>query len=59
MLRLNDAEARGIIERFEAAAKAIRGDEEVSDNVAQHMLQAEGSLQEEAWLGTPDEERDA
>ncbi|KAK7028554.1 phospholipase [Favolaschia claudopus] len=51
--------AREIIERFEAAAKSIRGDEPVADNVAQHMLSDRTSLLEEQWLGTEQEELDS
>ncbi|KAJ6535117.1 hypothetical protein B0H19DRAFT_1185017 [Mycena capillaripes] len=51
--------ARQIIERFEAAAKRVRGDEDVADNVAQHMLSDRTSLLEEKWLGTEQEELDA
>ncbi|KAJ6510983.1 hypothetical protein C8R45DRAFT_965797 [Mycena sanguinolenta] len=51
--------AREIIERFEAAAKSVRGDEDVADNVAQHMLDDRTGLLEEKWLGTQQEELDA
>ncbi|KAJ6452893.1 hypothetical protein C8R47DRAFT_262895 [Mycena vitilis] len=51
--------ARQVIERFEAAAKQVRGDEDVADNVAQHMLSDKTSLLEEKWLGTEQEELDA
>ncbi|KAF7358545.1 Phospholipase [Mycena venus] len=51
--------ARELIERFEAAAKAVRGDEDVSDNVAQHMLCDRTGLLDEKWLGTEQEELDA
>ncbi|KAJ7187275.1 phospholipase D [Mycena filopes] len=54
-----EREARELIERFEAAAKRVRGDEDVADNVAQHMLSDRTSLLEEKWLGTPEEELDA
>ncbi|KAJ7860569.1 hypothetical protein B0H14DRAFT_2350578 [Mycena olivaceomarginata] len=36
--------ARRVIEKFEAVAKAVRGDEDVADNVAQHMLHDRTSL---------------
>ncbi|KAJ7127892.1 hypothetical protein C8R44DRAFT_100509 [Mycena epipterygia] len=51
--------ARRVIERFEAAARKVRGDEDVADNVAQHMLHDRTSLLEEKWLGTEQEELDA
>ena len=54
-----EAEARAIIERFERGADAIRGDEDVSDNVAQHMLRDKTSLVDEKWLGSEQEELDA
>ncbi|KAJ7848734.1 hypothetical protein B0H14DRAFT_2356604, partial [Mycena olivaceomarginata] len=54
-----DAVWRRVIEKFEAAAKAVRGDEDVADNVAQHMLHDRTSLLEEKWLGSEQEELDA
>lgn len=42
--------------RFEAGS--TRPDEEVSDNVGQHALNAKTGLHEERWLGTEQEERD-
>ncbi|KAL0948426.1 hypothetical protein HGRIS_011005 [Hohenbuehelia grisea] len=51
--------AREIIERFERGAKQIRGDEDVSDSVAQHMLRDRTSLLEERWLGSEEEELNA
>lgn len=51
--------AREIIEKFEHGADEIRGDEEVSDTVAQHMLQDKTGLEEEKWLGTDEEELNA
>ncbi|KAF7313495.1 Phospholipase [Mycena chlorophos] len=55
----SEEEADDVIRRFEEAAKQIRGDEDVSDNVAQHMLHDRTSLLDEKWLGTPKEELDA
>lgn len=52
-------EARSIIERFERAAEAVRGDEDVSDNVVQHMLSDRTGLLQEKWLGSEKEELDA
>jgi phospholipase D1/2 len=54
-----EMEARDIIERFEHGADGIRGDQEVSDNVAQHMLRDQTTLADEKWLGTEQEELDA
>ncbi|TFK95611.1 phospholipase D/nuclease [Pterulicium gracile] len=48
--------AREIIERFERGAEGVRGDEEVSDSVAQHMLGDRTGLKDEKWLGTEEEE---
>ncbi|PSS38102.1 hypothetical protein PHLCEN_2v82 [Hermanssonia centrifuga] len=52
-------EAREIIERFEHGADNLRSDEDVSDNVVQHMLNDRTSLLDEKWLGTEEEERNA
>ncbi|KAF9002203.1 phospholipase D [Cyathus striatus] len=51
-------EADEVIRRFEDGAKAIRSDEDVADNVAQHMLDDRTTLAEEKWLGSPAEELD-
>jgi phospholipase D1/2 len=51
--------ARQVIERFEAAARGVRGDEDVADNVVQHMLNDKTGLLDEKWLGTEQEELDA
>ncbi|KAJ7872003.1 hypothetical protein B0H14DRAFT_3439215 [Mycena olivaceomarginata] len=51
--------ARRVIEKFEAVAKAVRGDEDVADNVAQHMLHDRTSMLEEKWRGSEQEELDA
>lgn len=56
---VNEAEAAGIIERFEAYARSFRSDEEVADNVSQHALEDNTGLLEERWLGTDEEERTA
>ena len=50
-------EARDIIDRFEKGAEGLRGDEEVSDNVTQHMLSDKTGLLDEKWLGTEEEEK--
>ncbi|GJE90640.1 phospholipase D [Phanerochaete sordida] len=52
-------EARAIIERFEHGADGLRSDEDVSDNVVQHMLSDRTSLLDEKWLGSEEEERNA
>lgn len=52
-------EAVDIIKRFQKGADGIRGDEDVSDSVAQHMLSDRTSLQDEKWLGTAEEEKSA
>lgn len=50
-------EAKEIIEKFERGSDAIRGDEQVADNVVQHMLCDKTVLQDEKWYGTEEEER--
>ncbi len=52
-------EARDIIERFQHGADDLRSDEDVSDNVVQHMLNDRTTLLDEKWLGTEEEERNA
>ncbi|PCH39070.1 phospholipase D/nuclease [Wolfiporia cocos MD-104 SS10] len=52
-------EARAVLDRWNRAAEALRSDDDVSDNVVQHMLSDRTSLLEEQWLGTPDEEKAA
>ncbi|KAI0086021.1 phospholipase D/nuclease [Irpex rosettiformis] len=52
-------EAREIIERFQHGADGLRSDEDVADNVVQHMLNDKTSLASEMWLGTEEEERNA
>ncbi|KAI0338808.1 phospholipase D/nuclease [Trametopsis cervina] len=49
-------EARDVIARFEQGADGLRSDEEVADNVVQHMLHDKTSLLDEKWLGTEEEE---
>jgi phospholipase D1/2 len=51
--------ARETIERFERGSESIRGDEDVSDSVAQHMLRDSTSLHDEKWLGSEEEELNA
>ena len=51
-----EARAREIIKKFERGAENVRGDEEVSDTVSQHMLEDKTGLFDEKWLGTPEEE---
>lgn len=50
-------EAKDIVERWRNAALEIRTDDEVSDNVVQHMLRDRTDLVDEKWLGTEEEER--
>ncbi|KAJ7206672.1 hypothetical protein GGX14DRAFT_637817 [Mycena pura] len=57
ILESEDA-ARLVIEHFEKAAREVRRDEDVADNVAQHMLHDRTSLMEEKWLGSEQEELD-
>ncbi|TBU21722.1 phospholipase D/nuclease [Dichomitus squalens] len=52
-------EAREIIDRWRRAAEELRTDEDVSDNVVQHMLHDRTSLLDERWAGTEEEERNA
>lgn len=52
-------EAKEIVQKFEDGAKAVRGDQEVSDSVAQHMLHDKTILADEKWLGSEEEERNA
>ena len=52
-------EARDMIERWQEAARSIRDDENVADNVVQHMLHDRTSLLAEQWNGTEEEERNA
>lgn len=58
-LPASEAEARGIVRRFEKGADALRNDEDVSDSVAQHMLHDTTGLLDEKWQGTAEEERAA
>jgi phospholipase D1/2 len=51
-------EAKETVKKFEDAARVIRGDEDVSDNVSQHALMDKTRLEDEKWLGTPEEELD-
>jgi phospholipase D1/2 len=53
------AEARRIVEQFESGARGLRGDENVSDSVSQHVLLDRTGLEQEQWLGTEEEERNA
>ena len=52
-------DAKDIIEQFERGAGNLRSDEDVSDNVVQHMLHDRTSLLEERWKGTEEEEKNA
>ncbi|KAJ3852821.1 phospholipase D [Lentinula lateritia] len=46
-----EEEAKQIIRRFERAAEAVRGDEDVSNNVVQHMLSDKTGLEQYKSLG--------
>jgi len=50
-------EAKRIVDRFENAAQDVLGGFRVSDNVGQHAMRAPGSLLDERWFGTEEEER--
>ncbi|KAH9940163.1 phospholipase D/nuclease [Epithele typhae] len=52
-------EARETIDKWRRAARELRSDDRVSDNVVQHMLEDRTDLQQELWLGTEEEERNA
>ncbi|KAI0668061.1 phospholipase D/nuclease [Trametes maxima] len=52
-------EAREIVDKWVRVAEEVRSDEDVSDNVVQHMLHDRTSLLDEKWLGTEEEERNA
>lgn len=55
----SEEQAEETIRRFEEGARSVRGDEEVADNVAQHMLDDRTGLQDEKWLGSEEEELNA
>ncbi|KAI0628314.1 phospholipase D/nuclease [Trametes polyzona] len=52
-------EAQEVVDRWIRAAQEVRSDEDVADNVVQHMLHDRTSLLDEKWLGTEEEERNA
>jgi phospholipase D1/2 len=52
-------EAREIVSRFEHGSDDIRGDEDVSDSVAQHKMLDDTRLQSELWLASEEEELNA
>jgi phospholipase D1/2 len=52
-------EAVDIVRQFEGGSDDIRGDEDVSDSVAQHRLLDNTALKNEIWYGSEAEERDA
>lgn len=49
-------QAKRIVDCFENAAKDVLGNFRVSDNVGQHAMRAPGSLLDEQWFGTEEEE---
>lgn len=52
----SEQEAEATLRKFEEGAKAVRADDDVADNVAQHMLMDKTDLRDEKWLGTEEEE---
>lgn len=48
--------AKGIVDHFENTAKEVLGNFRVSDNVGHHAMRAPGSLLQERWFGTEEEE---
>jgi len=52
-------EASDMLDRWRQAAANLRSDNDVSDNVVQHMLSDRTSLLDEKWLGTVEEEKAA
>ncbi|KIY68459.1 phospholipase D/nuclease [Cylindrobasidium torrendii FP15055 ss-10] len=54
-----EEEARSIVRQWEKASHLIPDDDNVSDNVVQHMLQDTTGLQDEQWCGTEEEEKAA
>jgi len=50
-------EAKRTVDRFENAAKDSLAGSQVSDNVGHHAMKGTGSLWEERWFGTEEEER--
>lgn len=51
------AEAQAIVDRFEAAAPAEAKD--INDSIRHHVLQSGGSILDEKFYGSAEEERDA
>jgi phospholipase D1/2 len=54
-----EEQAREIVSRFEHGSDDIRGDEDVSDSVAQHALMDETDLEKELWMASREEELNA
>ena len=52
-------EAQAILRRFENGARSVRGNEDVADSVAEHVLHDRKGLLDEQWLGTEEEELSA
>ena len=55
----SEEEARQTIEKFERGAEGVRGDQDVSDTISQHMLHDKTGLRDEKWHGTEEEELNA
>jgi phospholipase D1/2 len=54
-----EEQAREIVSRFEHGSDDIRGDEDVSDSVAQHALLDDTNLEKELWMASREEELNA
>jgi phospholipase D1/2 len=55
----SDEQAKEIVDKFQHGADNLRRDTEVSDSVAQHLLDDSTTLLDEKWLGTDEEELNA
>jgi len=52
-------EAQEIVDQWHRAAVSLRTGGDISDNVVQHVMEDRTNLNEEEWLGTPEEEKAA
>ncbi|KAH9914591.1 phospholipase D/nuclease [Fomitopsis serialis] len=52
-------EAQEIVDQWHRAAVSLREGGDISDNVVQHVMEDRTNLNEEGWLGTPEEEKAA
>jgi len=55
----SEEEAREVVARFEHGSDDIRGDENVSDSVAQHAMMDVTRLEDEIWMASREEELNA